>query len=150
LCYVQISEIGTAMTLLSAAEDFTQKTLSAVPTLLGKLKYVSGLRRNDGQYEHWGLIRVYGMQAVQQALEDMHRELVLTVLRMPLRELVADAAQSADYEETSVGDYVARLSADAHLLPDSIGGGSVRHFNTVLQALSNLIRSCKDANRLVS
>jgi hypothetical protein len=139
------------MTLLSAAEDFAYKTLPALPGVLGKLRYVSGLRQADGRYEHWGLVRVYGEQAVQQVLGDKHRDLMMQVLRLPLRELVADAIECAEHEEASPADYVALLTEDAKkLIPENVGGGSAHHFRTVLQTLSGLIRSHKDANRLVS
>jgi len=138
------------MALFSAAEDFSRKTLAALPGLLAKLRYVAGLR-HDGVYEHWGLIRIYGERAAQQAIEGIHKELILQVLRTPLRDLIADAVLSAGYEQSNVDAYVAELNTAAErLLPSSIGGGSVRHFSTVLQALSALARSCTDANRRVS
>jgi hypothetical protein len=139
------------MTLYSAAEDFAVKSLSSVPGTLAKLRYVSELRREDGQYEHWGLLRIYGERAVQLAIEETHRELVLQILRMPLRELLADARQCAEHQQTDVREYVRRLYVDADkLIPGDLGGGSARHFSTVLQSVSSLIQACKDASRLVS
>jgi len=139
------------MTLLSAVEDFSTRTLATIPGVLGKLRYVAGLRLEDGRYEHWGMTRIYGESAVQQMLEDVHRDLVLQVLRMPLAELVSDASECAEREQVTPAEYVAQLRADADkLVPEKIGGGSVRHFNSVLQAISSLTRCCRDANRLVS
>jgi hypothetical protein len=139
------------MALFSAADDFSRRTLAALPGLLAKLQYVSGLRRDDGQYAHWGLARVYGEHAARQAIEGIHKDLTLQVLRTPLRELVEDAIQSAENAETDVAEYVAQLNAESgRLLPDKLAGGSVRHFSTVLQALSSLSRSCTVANRRVS
>lgn len=139
------------MALFSAADDFSRRTLAALPGLLAKLRYVSGLRREDGQYAHWGLARVYGDHVARQAIERIHKELALQVLRTPLRELVQDAIQSAGNAETDVAEYVAQLNKElGRLLPDKFAGGSVRHFSTVLQALSGLARSYTAANRRVS
>lgn len=139
------------MPLFSAADDFSRRTLAPLPGLLARLRYVSGLRSEDGRYVHWGLARIYGEHAAGQAIEGIHRELTLQVLRTPLRELVGDAARSADSAEIGLAEYVAQLNADAfRLLPESVGGGSARHFSTVLQALSGLARSCRDASRRVS
>lgn len=139
------------MTLLSATEDFATRSLSAVPGVLAKLRYVAAMRRENGHYEHWGMERIYGTQTVRQVLESTHRELVLQVLRMPLSELLNDALECAQRAEVSPIEYVAQLKAEADaLVPEDIGGGSVRHFSTVLKAISGLTRSCMDANRLVS
>jgi hypothetical protein len=139
------------MTLYSAAEDFALKTLSAVPGKLARLRYVSELRGPDGQYRHWGLLRVYGERAMQQAIEETHRELALEVLRTPLGELVADAMECAEREQADVRKYATRLLADAEkIVPQNLGGGSARHFSTVLQSLASLIRCYRDANLLVS
>ncbi len=46
--------------LRSALEDFEDSTLSAVPGLLGKLRYVALLHSGGGVYSHWGLEKVYG------------------------------------------------------------------------------------------
>jgi hypothetical protein len=94
------------MALFSAADDFSRRTLAALPGLLAKLQYVSGLRRDDGQYAHWGLARVYGEHAARQAIEGIHKDLTLQVLRTPLRELVEDAIQSAENAETDVAEYL--------------------------------------------
>ncbi len=139
------------MPLFSAADDFSRKTLAALPGLLSKLRYVAGLRREDGQYAHWGLARTYGEHAAEQAIEAIHKELTIQVLRSPLRNLLEDAVRSAESNDTQLADYVAQLNAEqAHLLPGSLAGGSARHFSTVLQALSGLARSYTAANRRVS
>lgn len=139
------------MALFSAAEDFSGRTLAALPGLLAKLRYVSGLRRDDGKYGHWGLARTYGEHAATQAIAGVHRELTLQVLRTPLCELVEDAMRCAENADTGLSEYIAQLNDESgRLLPESLAGGSVRHFSTVLQALSGLARSCRDANRRVS
>lgn len=139
------------MTLYSAVDDFALKTLASVPGVLGKLRYVSRLRRADGTYHHWGLERTFGERHAREAMESHHRELLLTILRMPLKDVLQDAKLSASAEEVDVAEYVAALRRDAEeLVPADIGGGSVRHFSSVVQALGSLAPSCTGANRQAS
>jgi hypothetical protein len=149
--YVQISENGTTMTLYSAAEDFAVRTLSCVPGTLGKLRYVGALRKPDGTYEHWGLERTFGEKPARDAIESSHRELMLKLLRMPLREVMEDAVLSASAEDMKVSEYVEQLRREANLLvPADAGGGSVPHFSSILQALGSLAPSYMVANRQAS
>ncbi len=139
------------MSLYSAADDFALKTLASVPGVLGKLKYVSSLRRLDGSYHHWGLERSFGERSAREAIESHHRELLLKILRMPVKDVLEDAIVSASAAEMGVPEYVAvlRLEAD-QLVPADVAGGSVRHFTSVLQALVSLAPSCTAANRQAS
>jgi hypothetical protein len=66
-------------------EDFTARTLAAIPSDYGRLYYVGSLRDGpDGRYQHEGLAALYSKGAVQQALEHCHKELFCRVLEMPL------------------------------------------------------------------
>lgn len=66
-------------------EDFTARTLAAIPSDYGRLYYVSSLLSPaDGRYHHEGLTAVYPEGAVQQALEHCHGELFCKLLEMPL------------------------------------------------------------------
>jgi len=130
------------MTLKSAFEDVVGTTLSAISGILAKLEYVSHLRRASGQpYAHWGLERVYGEGAAQQALAEAHQLLFLRLLRTSLRNLREDVELSCG-KEIPVDQYIANLRKDMQVLvPEDLGGGSQRHFNSVLLALSSLPRS---------
>jgi hypothetical protein len=138
------------MSLISAFEDLQQTTLKAVPGMLRKLEYLSGLRDSEGGYAHWGLTRVYGDLAAGRALAQAHRALLAKVLAMPIRNLVEDAEQSSKMAGVPASAYVERLSnTGVGLLPPGPGAGSARHLNSVLHALSSLIRSRtrkRDAN----
>lgn len=129
------------MGLRSALEDLTETTLAVVSGVLAKLRYLAGLRRElDGAYVHWGLSRAHGEAAAQQAISDSHREVFLRVLRTPLRELKQDvetSSSSSGMTETELLDELSGKEKD--LLPRDLGGGSTRHFSSVLQALSALI-----------
>lgn len=50
-----------------------QRTLSAIPTLIGKLVYLSSLRNvNTGIYEHFGLAQRVGADEVDRTLRRSH------------------------------------------------------------------------------
>lgn len=133
------------MTLLPATEDFMTRSLAALPGRWARLQYLASLRRN-GSYEHWGMSRIYGQAVANRAMEDVHRELFLEILRTPVRELWRDAVQTARARATSEQRYVSELARSADsLLPANFGGGSVRHFNSVLLTLRTLAK--RSANR---
>jgi hypothetical protein len=130
------------MTLKSAIEDVLGTTLAAVSGVLGKLEYLSRLRMREAErepYSHWGLARVYGAVAAQEALAEAHRLLFLRVLQTPLRELRNDVMISSEASTMKPGEYVENLRGHSPvLLPQDLGGGSARHFSSVLHALSSL------------
>ena len=130
------------MTLKSAFEDVVGTTLAAISGIVAKLEYVSHLRRTSGQpYAHWGLERVHGEGSAQQALAEAHQLIFLRLLRTSLRDLREDVELSCG-KEVPVDQYLAKLRKDVKmLLPEDLGGGSHRHFNSVLLALSSLPRS---------
>jgi hypothetical protein len=129
------------MVLRSALEDLTETTLAVVTGVMAKLRYLAGLRvPSEGGYVHWGLSRTHGEAAAQEAISDTHREIFLRVLRTPLRELKQDIQTSSGENEMAVKELLNDLSAKENdLLPHDLGGGSARHFSSVLQALSALI-----------
>jgi hypothetical protein len=132
------------MTLHSALEDLQETTLRALAGCLNKLEYLAGLRDKDGNYEHWGLTRVYGDLAAKRALARAHRSLLSKVLAMPIRKLVEDAKQSGKIAGIPPDAYVERLSTTSpNLLPQGPGAGSARHLSSVLHALSSLLKNPK-------
>lgn len=129
------------MALKSALDDLRQNTLAAVAGLVGKVAYLAGLRRHaQPGYTHWGISRTYGEEDSQQAFAKAHRELFLKVLRTPLRELREDISVSSAESKVPAQEYVEKLRMrKEELLPEDLGGGSARHFSSVLHALSSLI-----------
>ena len=138
---VQISESGTKMTLLSPLEDLVTNTLAALPGLLAKLAYLAGLKVN-GRYGHWGLSRVHGEAVAVRTLAQAHEMVIAEVLRAPLRDLLEDTTACCVAREEQPHDFLMELSKQpTRLLPEEAGGGSSRHFNSVLHALSALSRN---------
>ena len=139
---VRIPEIGTRMTYRSASEDVLATTVAALPGAWGKLHYLSGLRTENGEYDHWGLTRLHGKAAVQRAFRDAHRDVFLEILRTPLAPLLEEAMLSAADREMDAVTYVTQLSSRWQaLLPPDLAGGLEAHFSSVLKALSKLARA---------
>src|SRR5712692_3876191 len=125
--------------LKSALEDLTGTTLEAISGIFGKLEYVSDLRVPSGCYQHWGLARLHGEIAAQQALSEAHRSLVSQLLQTPLRKLLDDAQVSGSAQGVQPSAYLENLyDRAAGLLPPNPAAASARHLNSVLHALSSL------------
>jgi hypothetical protein len=72
-------------------EDFSSRTLAAIPSDFGRLYYVSSLKDSGtGRYEHAGLMSLYSENAVQAALSHCHEELFSRILETPLQEQECD------------------------------------------------------------
>jgi len=124
--------------ILSPAEDFSGRTLAAVPGVLGKLEYVSGLRSDIG-YLHWGLTRSYGQAAANQTVAAAHADIFIEILRTPLSKLAEEMQRQAEERGMSANEYTAALAAlGERLIPQSLRGGTTRHFSSVLRSLSAL------------
>jgi hypothetical protein len=95
---VQKSErlkVGTTLERLQRSrrvvEDFTIRTLAAIPSAYGRLYYVNSLRNTKtGSYEHDGLAELYSGDSVQEALTQCHEELFSRILETPLQEQEGD------------------------------------------------------------
>ncbi|HUK54173.1 MAG TPA: hypothetical protein VL099_12860 [Candidatus Binatia bacterium] len=88
-------------------EDFTARTLAAIPSEFGKLLYVASLcDLSSGRYQHDGLAARFPAEAVQQALGFCHQELFLRLLEMPLEQQEWDLRTCLASME---GDYSTKL-----------------------------------------
>ncbi len=72
-------------------EDLRRRTLSVIPSDMGKLVYLSSLRDpNSGRYNHYGLESVYSPEQSDRALRYTHLELFYAWLQKPLAEQKED------------------------------------------------------------
>ena len=130
------------MTLQSAFDDFVFTTLAAIPGLLGKLEYVASLREPNGNYMHWGLTRIYGGLAAQEAAAHAHRLVFSRVLKTPVAALLDDAVISSSRLKVCPEPYLHSLFQRVQdLAPEKPGRASVLHFNSVLHAVWSLAKS---------
>lgn len=115
-----------------AAENFRERTLSALPTLLERLAYICSLQMADGQYRHWGLTRTFGSRPAQDAIRAAHSEMAVAVVQSPIRELYREFREAVGRQggpevinpesfvlKAPVNDDVL-LSAHLRLLRDSV------------------------------
>src|SRR5258708_20867381 len=70
--------------LLSPIDDFKNRTLRALPSLLEKLVYACSLRDKDGTYKHWGLTKAYGQQKADGAIGQAHTAMSPEIIKTPL------------------------------------------------------------------
>jgi len=128
--------------LRSALEDFEDSTLTAVPGLLGKLRYVARLHSGGGAYSHWGLEKVHGSAPAEKAMRVSHGALVARILRTPLRDLADDLKWSATAAQITDFEFLSGLEAPLiNALPAQRLHPSEKHFRSVLQTLSALVRN---------
>ncbi len=113
------------MTISSAYDDFCARTLGALAGAWQRLQYLAELRAPDGRYRHWGMARTFGEAAAQRTLAQVHSELFLEILRLPLRHLA---------EQYSASE-IAQWSA---YLPEDLEGGTPEHFSSIVSALAAL------------
>lgn len=90
-------------------QDFTSRTLAAIPTDIGRLVHVSTLRDlSSGCYRHEGLASVYPELAVHQALAYCHKELFAKILETPLEQMEWDLRVCLSGFEGHHGEIAAR------------------------------------------
>ena len=120
-------------------EDFTSRTLNVIPSVFGRLYYVSSLKdSSSGQYRHDGLADLYSQNSVQQALEHCHEELFARVLETPLEEQARDLRLCLD----AAGDRYWAVVEDwqqeksfGSMCPDGLPGYLIELFCSNLTAL---------------
>ena len=140
------------MTFKSALQDVKETTLAAVTGLLGKLRYLASLRRDQGSYRHWGMSLVHGAESSESALKTAHAEVVTAVLRSPLPSLLEDLHRSSSQNGVTGAEYVEemRVRFDSLLPGDAKDAAAAGHLNSVLLALSALARARGRATRSTS
>jgi hypothetical protein len=134
------------MTLKSALQDLRETTLAAISGLLAKLAYLGSLHRREGGYLHWGMSLVHGEEASDRALRAAHTQVLSTVLRTPIPDLVEDLRESSqDSKEPAAACIEGMREQFSELLPSPEDAASARHLNSVLVALSSLEKNQKGA-----
>ena len=105
----------------SAAGDLWKNTLSKIPSLFGRLAYLSSLRdTNSGIYRHHGLSLVFGREESSRTLRENHEQAFFEWLNLPLADKSADLNvyfASLDDPAPVVLDHWLSTKAYAHHAP---------------------------------
>ncbi|MEP7353516.1 MAG: hypothetical protein ABI824_09830 [Acidobacteriota bacterium] len=81
----------------SATADLFRNTLSRIPSLYGRLVYLSSLRDpNSGVYRHYGMTSTFGRENGTLAIETNHNRAFREWLKLALREKRDDIATYVD------------------------------------------------------
>jgi hypothetical protein len=134
------------MTLKSALQDLRETTLAAISGMLARLAYLASLRRHEGGYLHWGLSLIHGEASSERALKAAQGEVLSSVLRTPISDLVEDLRESSRNSYKTPEAYVEDMRERfTELLPSAEDAASAAHLNSVLTALSILEQTQKSA-----
>ena len=131
--------------IYKAAANFKARTLSALPTLLERLAYVSSLQLEDGGYRHWGLSRTYGMKPAQEAIHLSHAELAVELVHAPLQELYEEYKRAIGRED---GPSVLRAESFVLNAPVSDDGLLDAHLRLLEDSVKALARQERTTPRV--
>lgn len=107
----------------SASADLFRHTLNRIPSLFGRLMYLSSLRDpNSGVYRHYGLATAFGKDQSAQALESSHSRTFREWVKVSLQEKHADLVsylETLDDPKGLVVRYWLESGGYAGCVPDS-------------------------------
>jgi hypothetical protein len=143
-----IPELVKRTAKLSPFENFKARTLSALSGPWAKLLYMAGLLGKDLTYQHWGHARTYGEANSQAALAKIHSEIYIEVLRTSIADLIPGEELGTDQERDALSERIA--SVGSKMIPRELGGGSTRHFNSILLIVRLLCAQRRASNRSIA
>ena len=104
-----------------AAADLWRNTLSQIPTVFGRLVYLSSLRdSNTGSYEHYGLAQIFGAKEADKTLRHSHAQAFSEWLNLNLEQQKRDLEEYLSGLEEDVDAILAswiRLAPYRNLIP---------------------------------
>ncbi len=130
------------MRIISAIDDFMERSVRSVDGALEKLRFVARLRKSSEQssYEHWGMSKTYGEQEANKAMAEAHSRVWIDILRTPIQNLESDVRGTKYAQQVGSERYLNELAEEAKAMPANLKGGSKRHFGLVLKTLRMLVQ----------
>lgn len=129
------------MKLLSAYDDFTERTMRGLVSTLSKVGFLSGIRSSAGDYQHWGLERTFGKESAQTAMRKAHTEAFVGELATPVSQLWKELVSAAESQGVEPAEYAQSVLDLIDGVPDDLGGGSEEHHQYVVTSLSFLAQT---------
>ncbi len=128
-----------------AVSNLWRNTLSQIPSVFGRLVYVSSLRNpNNGRYEHHGLALIFGEDDANKALKKSHVQLFSEWLTFSLEQQKADLdvylSGLPDNRDLVLENWI-KLAPYRNLIPSSVRGVERRLYITDLTALLAVLKN---------
>lgn len=131
--------------LRAAATDLWLRTLAQIPSLFGRLVYLTSLRNgNTGRYEHHGFAQEFGEEQAHAAMLESHERTFADWLRSPLEEQKADLdlyLSALTPDRAAIVDAWLHLGPYRNLVPNSSRGSERDLFAIDFEALLELLRA---------
>jgi len=135
----------------TAASDLWHHTLAQIPSVFGRLVYLSGLRNpNGGQYEHHGLALVFGEDDARKALKESHKKVFAEWISYNLEQQKADLdlylSGLAEDQRTILENWQ-RLEPYRNLWPKSVTNVERQLYLADLTAILELLKNVYGVER---
>jgi len=128
-----------------AAADLWRKTLAQIPSVFGRLVYLSSLRdQNTGGYEHHGMAQIFGEMEADRALRDSHVHTFEDWLCFGLERQKADLdlyLSSFEPDKRTILETWIRLTPYRNLVPSTVRDVERRLYLSDLEALLDLLKN---------
>ena len=143
------SERENVVLARNAASDLWRNTLSQIPSVFGRLMFLSSLRNlHSGRYEHHGLALVFGSYEASKALKKSHREAFAEWLSYDIEEQKADLdlylSEQLDHKRTILKTWE-KLEPYRNILPSSVKDVERKLYLADLRAILNLLKNASGA-----
>jgi hypothetical protein len=141
-----MNRFGRAGTLdRGAASDLWRNTLARIPTMFGRLAYLTSLRdSNTGAYLHCGLAQAFGDDKASRVLKETHEQVFADWLCFTLEQQKADLdlyLSAVDGERRTIIENWIRLSPFRSMVPANVRAMERELYTADLEAILELLRA---------